>query len=100
MDKILISRMMAIAERMPPALIVAIGAAPSVGRDRWMALCDLIEAADQEVGVMVAMINLNTRSDRSDDRFTALWDYLATLKSLHNAVGTTGQTTAQSVLVE
>lgn len=78
-DKTLISRMLAIAECIPPALIQAVGAAPSVGRDRWMGLADLIETLDHDTGAMIAMINLNTKSDRSDDRFSALWDYLSGL---------------------
>lgn len=77
-DKTLISRMLSIAAKVPREVIEAIGAAPSVGRDRWQALADLIESADTEPETMEAMINLNARSPRSDDRFQALLDYLST----------------------
>ncbi|WP_134682224.1 plasmid partitioning protein RepB [Paracoccus ravus] len=37
-DKTVISRMLSVTDDVPEALIRAIGAAPSVGRDRWLAL--------------------------------------------------------------
>ena len=75
-DKTLISRMLSIAARVPLEVIEAIGAAPAVGRDRWQTLADLIEETEEDAAAMVAMINLGTRSNRSDDRFQALSDYL------------------------
>lgn len=75
-DKTLISRMLSIAARVPVEVIEVIGSAPNVGRDRWSALADLIEAADSDAKTMVTMANLGARSDRSDDRFQALSDYL------------------------
>ncbi|OZA13302.1 MAG: plasmid partitioning protein RepB [Rhodobacterales bacterium 17-64-5] len=75
-DKTLISRMLSIAAKVPREVIEAIGAAPSVGRDRWQAVADLVETADTDIDTMVAMLNLTARSARSDDRFQALLDYL------------------------
>ena len=81
-DKTVISRMMAIADRVPLLVIEAIGSAPSVGRDRWGSLADLIEAVAEEDGAddvdaMLAMVNLGAKTNRSDDRFQALSDYLS-----------------------
>ena len=76
-DKTLISRMLSVADRLSPELIAGIGAAPSVGRDRWLALVDLVEATETDPGTLLAMVTLNTASDRSDDRFQAAWGYLA-----------------------
>jgi ParB family chromosome partitioning protein len=76
-DKTLISRMLSIAGKIAPEVIEAIGAAPSVGRDRWQSLADLIETADTDIDTMVAMLNLTARSPRSDDRFQALLNYLS-----------------------
>ena len=42
MDKTLISRMLSVTDRIPVDLIEAIGAAPTVGRDRWLKLADKI----------------------------------------------------------
>lgn len=46
MDKTLISRLLAVADQVPVELIEAIGSAPSVGRDRWLALAEKIDARD------------------------------------------------------
>lgn len=75
-DKTLASRMLSVAEKIPVALIQGIGAAPSVGRDRWLALADLIEETETETGTLLAMVNLNSVSERSDDRFQAAFTYL------------------------
>ena len=80
-DKTLASRMLAVAEKIPVALIEGIGAAPSVGRDRWLSLADLIEATGADVDNLLGMIALTASSDRSDDKFQAAVDYLAGVKS-------------------
>jgi ParB family chromosome partitioning protein len=67
-DKTLASRMLSVAGRLPSALIEAIGAAPSVGRDRWLALADLIEAGGDGVAAAVG--------ESSDARFQAVWHHL------------------------
>ncbi len=46
MDKTLVSRLLSVADQVPVALIEAIGAAPSVGRDRWLALATRIDGRD------------------------------------------------------
>ncbi len=75
-DKTQISRMLAIAEKIPTGLIEHIGAAPSIGRDRWSALAAQLEQADADAGEVTAMINMAVSSDTSDGRFQAACDYL------------------------
>ncbi|MQQ09631.1 plasmid partitioning protein RepB [Epibacterium sp. SM1979] len=65
-DKTLISRMLSVADRIPEPLINAIGAAPSVGRDRWLKLADLLEKSNLDTAVTAAL------GDGSDDRFDAV----------------------------
>lgn len=65
MDKTLISRMLSVADRTPLPLIEAIGSAPGIGRDRWLALADLLEQTDRD-GVALAV------GKTSDKRFEAV----------------------------
>ncbi len=62
MDKTLISRMLSVADRIPVDLIEAIGSAPSIGRDRWLALAEIVN------GDAVAL----AKGDNSDARFEAV----------------------------
>ena len=67
MDKTLISRMLSVADRVPVRLIEAIGSAPNIGRDRWLALADKIankDLVDQALG------------ETSDARFDAVMSAL------------------------
>lgn len=71
MDKTLISRLLSVAERIDPELIHAIGAAPSVGRDRWLALADALDQSRLDPDDLIALVNLT--AGNSDARFeTAL----------------------------
>lgn len=70
MDKTLISRLLSVAERIPTDLIEVIGAAPSIGRDRWLALADAIEAADLDPADITAKVNF-APAQTSDTRFEA-----------------------------
>ncbi len=65
-DKTLISRMLSVSDRIPEVLIKAIGAAPSVGRDRWLKLADLLPAVQAQRAVDAA------HGDTSDERFEAV----------------------------
>lgn len=71
MDKTLISRMLSVADRVPVDLIEAIGAAPSIGRDRWIALADKIGTRDLKESATGAS---------SDSRFDAVFAALKTPK--------------------
>lgn len=70
-DKTVISRMLTVMEAVPLPLIRAIGAAPSVGRDRWIALAGRI--GTRPVDEITPLIE----GDTSDTRFAALFDALA-----------------------
>lgn len=65
-DKTLISRMLSVSDRIPEPVIRAIGAAPSVGRDRWLKLAERMrpDLADQAIAAAVG--------DTSDARFDAV----------------------------
>ena len=67
-DKTLVSRMLSVADRAPIEVIEAIGSAPSIGRDRWIALADLIDASDWNAGEIAEL----ARGETSDDRFAAV----------------------------
>lgn len=71
-DKTLISRMLSVADAIPLTLIEAIGAAPSIGRDRWLALSDRLKGRD-----MVSA----AQGDSSDTRFEAVFVALAPAKA-------------------
>ncbi len=43
-DKTALSKLIAVPARIPMALLLAIGAAPKIGRDRWLEFADKIEA--------------------------------------------------------
>lgn len=74
MDKTLISRLLSVVDRIAPEMIGAIGAAPSVGRDRWLALADAIETNQRDTDEMIAMVNL-AAAKTSDARFEAALSY-------------------------
>ena len=65
-DKTLISRMLSVSDRIPEPLIQAIGAAPSVGRDRWLKLADLLPKDQHQRAVDAA------HGETSDQRFEAV----------------------------
>jgi ParB family chromosome partitioning protein len=69
MDKSLISRMLSVADRIPLALIEAIGSAPGIGRDRWLKLADRLGSRDMTGAA---------RGDSSDQRFEAVMTALGT----------------------
>ena len=65
-DKTVISRMLSVTDAVPEDLIQAIGAAPSAGRDRWLALAQKIK--DRPLAELIAAA---TGPD-SDSRFAAV----------------------------
>lgn len=66
-DKTVVSRMLTVADAVPLALLHAIGAAPGIGRDRWLALVDRI--AGRDVATLVPLAAGAT----SDERFEAMF---------------------------
>ncbi|EEE35032.1 plasmid partitioning protein RepB [Rhodobacteraceae bacterium KLH11] len=65
-DKTLISRMLSVSDRIPELVIQAIGAAPSVGRDRWLKLADLLPQDQMQRATNAA------QGETSDERFEAV----------------------------
>ena len=68
MDKTLISRLLSVADSVPLPLIEAIGSAPGIGRDRWLALAAKIEGRDLTKAAI---------GDTSDVRFEAVMQAMA-----------------------
>lgn len=75
-DKTLVSRMLSVAGRVPMEVIAIIGAAPSIGRDRWLRLAELLDETGTDPGELSEAIESTVTSLRSDDRFQIAWAYL------------------------
>ena len=70
-DKTAISRMLAVADAVPPPLIEAIGPAPGVGRDRWRALGDRLAARAPDAATLKVWARDLGRVEGSHARFDA-----------------------------
>ncbi|AGT10693.1 plasmid partitioning protein RepB [Paracoccus aminophilus] len=70
-DKTVLSRMLTVVETLPAELVYAIGSAPSVGRDRWLALARRLEGADLAAAIEAAV------AGGSDERFEQAFAALA-----------------------
>ncbi len=79
-DKTVISRMFSVADGLPPKVIAAIGAAPSIGRNRWTELvAKIAETKTQEQTLLDAITKTGAKS--SDARFEAVMASLAAPKA-------------------
>lgn len=76
-DKTVISRMLQIVDRVPLAVIEEIGAAPSVGRDRWSFFADLWNRHPPDPDD-AAEVLATSHAETSDLRFDALLEWLKT----------------------
>ena len=83
-DKTAVSRMLSVVDRTPLEVIEAIGAAPGIGRDRWLKLADLIVAADWEPSAAAAVAaspapgaDGSPSGSPSEARFESLYSALA-----------------------
>ena len=76
-DKTVISRMLSVVDRLPVDLIEVIGAAPSVGRDRWLKVAECIERDVFSADEAISVVNLTAGGSGSDARFEALYRALA-----------------------
>lgn len=74
-DKTVISRMLSITDAIPEPVIRAIGAAPSAGRDRWLALAG--KAAGRDPDALIAA----AQGPDSDARFVAVLAALSAPKA-------------------
>ena len=76
-DKTTVSRMVGVAEQIPEDLVIAIGAAPSVGRDRWLELAVLFKAASDLDGYKALLDDPTFEAAESDFRFELAKEFLA-----------------------
>lgn len=74
-DKTVVSRMLSITGRIPPEVIAAVGAAPGIGRDRWLALAESYAGVGQDAREACDVIS-KAAGQGSDARFAALEDWL------------------------
>ena len=79
-DKAALSRMIALIKRLPPELIEAIGAAPSLGRLRWAELADMLEEKGKQARALMLIQEPDFLAQGSDDRFLAVYGELKTRK--------------------
>lgn len=70
-DKTVISRMLSVADALPTGLLHAIGAAPAVGRDRWLELVERIR--DRDIDAVISAVS----GESSDQRFETIFRKLA-----------------------
>ncbi|RWJ04907.1 MAG: plasmid partitioning protein RepB [Mesorhizobium sp.] len=76
-DKAALSKMVSVVRQVPIELIEAIGAAPEIGRRRWMELADLLPKADVK-NLLASLSEPETKALSSDQRFQAVVDALTT----------------------
>jgi ParB family chromosome partitioning protein len=76
-DKTLLSRMISVTDRVPVALIETIGAAPGIGRDRWLAFADLLARHPIDPEDAGGIIAVSAAPLSPDSRFEALAAWLA-----------------------
>ncbi len=71
-----LSKMMSVIERVPLDLVGAIGAAPSIGRERWLELSLLVGKASNAAKVQGVVAAPGFAETSSDERFSALLNVL------------------------
>ena len=79
-DKAALSRMIALATRLPDALIEAIGPAPSFGRTRWAEVADLLDNALKKARALKLIYADEFKALPSDRRFEQLFEQLRAVK--------------------
>lgn len=55
-DKTALSRMLSVADRLPPEVLRAIGSGPGIGRDRWLLMADRFAASNWAADKAVAFV--------------------------------------------
>ncbi len=81
-----LSRMIHVTTRVPATLLASIGAAPSVGRDRWAHFAGLLPHASISTDDLAALVNLSD-APTSDARFQLACDTILGLRSKSRAAG-------------
>lgn len=79
-DKAALSRMIALAARLPDALIEAIGPAPGFGRTRWAELADLLESEGKKKAALAVISQDIFREKSTDERFELIFERLRQAK--------------------
>lgn len=97
-DKTLVSRMLSLAARIPADVIALIGAAPSIGRDRWMALADLLGELGANAETLQRALGPEAGAGTSDERFLAVWAHLERTKAGPRARGASPSNPAAVVI--
>jgi len=72
-DKADLSRYIAVARRVPEAVVQRIGPAPKAGRARWLALAEKLENGRHAAEVDGVLDQLSAKGADSDARFQAVW---------------------------
>jgi ParB family chromosome partitioning protein len=72
-----LSRLLQVADSVPDALIRAIGPAPKIGRERWMALGNLFDDDAARGKAETEIASERFRSAASDERFQMLFERLS-----------------------
>lgn len=87
-DKTVISRMLKIADAVPVQLIEAIGSAPGIGRNRWVALADALGRSDMSFEALadVALKAADAGSDAAFDATLKVADVGVARKEVHAPV--------------
>ena len=91
-DKTVISRMLSITERVPHEVIAAIGSAPGIGRDRWLAFAELLAANPVDADDILDILAVAPGPQTPDGRFETLDGWLRKRRHQEAAAGA-GRTT-------
>jgi len=76
-DKTMISRMISVATQIPDDIIIAIGPAPAIGRDRWLELTALYKAVSQDRPLETFVNDPEFLEASSDHRFEIVQEFLS-----------------------
>lgn len=76
-DKTLVSRMLSVTDAVPVTLIEMIGAAPSIGRERWIKFATAMRDVQTDADSLIDLIVAHPTIDTSDARFELAADSVA-----------------------
>jgi ParB family chromosome partitioning protein len=83
-DKAALSKMISVVRQIPIELIEAIGAAPQIGRRRWLELAEKLASAQVELKRVLASLSAD---NSSDERFQEAFDALTPSRPITEAPG-------------
>lgn len=78
-DKAAVSRMIALIERLPEAVIAGVGRAPGFGRSRWAELADFLEDETNRADALSIVGATDFLDKTSDERFEQLFSRFQTM---------------------